>query len=504
MDRFAGAPGSLGAGAPPRRPGRSKGPYVRVTCPAAAERAAAAAVETELGALIRREYSDHLTHHRAGSGRRSLRHHLQPEPKPGPESPVQYASSVTVSRLLASREHLYSPDCGGERGRLVARLAEQDTARRAIREPCVPCPPPRGEQRRACALASAVMRRSPDDADDRARIPSPPVTGMRQLPGEMFVHAFTWLTFRELCRVSLVRRSWFVSSDSDCLWRAVSRVHSTDIQPQGDQSWKMAFRDHVCAVRAKLDTELRGLEDKVKRADRTLARTHQQLDAAAAAAAAPAAAAAAAEPAAPSSRSAEMLQRTVQAEGAAQAAQRRLDEQSRVLGSLQYAARDREQQLAALADEVGSLTAQVARESTLAARRTFLSRFQAHVVRACFIGCGEVPIAIRRGTETFSQMEALAATYGGPDSLWRRRWQSLSRLFPLSDAWWTLHDDLLDGADGGPPDAAVSVTSVRGYSLQLRYPKGSKRETLVRLMADMLGTPLQELSSSLTSSAASR
>eukprot|EP00659_Diplonema_papillatum_P017735 gene17735-27297_t len=168
--------------------------------------------------------------------------------------------------------------------------------------------------------------------------------------------------------------------------------------------------------------------------------------------------------------------------------------------SLENARREHEAKTTRLGDNARTLSLHVDAFSVAAQRRSFLATFERKVIHTCFASSDPlvVPVAIRRGTDTFSQMEIVALSVPPQGQPWAECWRAFKRLFPLSDAWWDVHRALTEvpplTSDGRPMQTTVPALS----PLVLPFKESSKHEAVLVLMVDILQTPVEHLLASFT------
>eukprot|EP01063_Lacrimia_lanifica_P040702 TRINITY_DN9332_c0_g1_i1.p1 TRINITY_DN9332_c0_g1~~TRINITY_DN9332_c0_g1_i1.p1 ORF type:complete len:529 (+),score=161.59 TRINITY_DN9332_c0_g1_i1:90-1676(+) len=375
-----------------------------------------------------------------------------------------------------------------------------------------PIPPPRARQR-----AAPVKPRSMHDEDLSAAIDfddegkesapkavpepyQPRAPNTNRITMEVYQHIFCFFDFADLCRVAAVSKGWNLASSADFLWRRVSTWHRSSATPHGDETWKAAFAGHILNVREDLDHEVRELMNIVKRADKTLKQTKESIDIAQQQQPAPppmvssSSAPAAAPPTqystpvhVPQVSVAQVDAKTTRLEGKLEVLRSDIAD----VAATQSAAKAAVDAQGVKADQVAAQLAALQREVKLMTaaerRRAFLHRFQKHVIEACFADSQptSLPVAIRRGTDTFAQMELLCASYPHRSQPWPSNYAGFKVRFHLDAVWWEVHDvlsgrDAPAGADTPPGDLSVAA------DLMLPYPEGSKQYKLLERMQSVM------------------
>ena len=402
--------------------------------------------------------------------------------------PPNYSSSVIVDKIIQNRNQVH---CGSMRTSLVQGLRTNPELISAIQPPQVlPQPPPR------IRLSTTTNPRSV--ARVYKEIPQLKFSA-RKLPSEMFIIAFGYLNFSELCRASRVCKSWEVSSTADWLWRSISKKHGSKIQPTDDMSWKQAFSNHIKGMRSDLDQELAGLMTIVKRSDKLLEEAHARSRD---------------DDISIEGPNPNIKNKVVNLEQQVEFLKRQVATAHQFQSTIQFSRKEQQEECSKLNIRLTDVRDTLTLLKTTENRKAFATEFQKRVIRTCFSNTPQsaLPIAIMRGTDTFGQMELLSFTIPSGGHPWSSNWCEFKRLFPLNDSWHSLLNILTAAPDpnsigpvrsvGDQPSSSSSSSSSlteNTYSqLRLPFPKGSKYDTLIRMMSDMIQTSPRDLLASLT------
>eukprot|EP01060_Flectonema_neradi_P010609 TRINITY_DN17705_c0_g1_i1.p1 TRINITY_DN17705_c0_g1~~TRINITY_DN17705_c0_g1_i1.p1 ORF type:complete len:266 (+),score=46.26 TRINITY_DN17705_c0_g1_i1:44-799(+) len=248
-------------------------------------------------------------------------------------------------------------------------------------------------------------------------------------------------------------------------------------------------------MRSDLDQELAGLMSIVKRSDKLLEEAHARSRDE--------------DTSAPSEQvggpSESIKSKVVVLEEKVNSLKGQVSTAQQIQATIQFGRREQLDECAKLNEKLSNVRNTLTLLRVSDSRKTFAADFQKRVIQTCFLNTPQtaLPIAIMRGTDTFGQMELLCFTVPSAGYPWAENWSEFKRLFPLNDTWHSLLG-FLTSAPEAEQIAPCSGTSPETSISRLRLPfaKGSKEDTLIRLMDDILQTDTRDLLQSFTSAAA--
>lgn len=297
-------------------------------------------------------------------------------------------------------------------------------------------PPRRNRGAPAAQFAVSLAAREAGEADAESAPLWQLVRGVpkRTLPVELWVAVLEYLDFRGIVRTSVVCRRIHRASNTEMLWRRVRlAMNVIGLEPSSDagRSAKQDVIDFVLATRTRVRDDLDHMAQRHRGA---AARLEERI---------------AAVPAHTISHQSELqeelprLRETVQAAETALARQAKSADDSAAASShAQRVLQDAKRTLAATQSQLRAATSVVERHATAVAVRAKLDALERRVVAAVLTPVVQLPVPLRRGTDSFGGLELLALQLS--NSTLQERWGRAKKALGIDTGdYFTARDAIL-------------------------------------------------------------